>query len=216
MAEWLNRTFNGFDYSVLYAFHRLAKSCGGFFTPFFSFITFLGTWGIFYIILGVIFCLFKNTRKIGIAVLIALAIDGILTNIILKPLIARPRPYVANYEYAQFWQYVGGHVEKEFSFPSGHSAVTSSAMTVLFIAFNKKYSFTAIIFTLLMGASRIYLAVHYPTDVLAGIIVGAICGTLSVFLINRLYNYLQSKQNQNIKNFLKFDLYVFLKNKHND
>ena len=72
------------------------------------------------------------------------------------------------------------------SFPSGHTTAAFSTMTALFLMGNKKYSWTAFIFAFLMGLARIYLVVHYPSDVLGGIIVGVVAGCLGALIAAKL------------------------------
>lgn len=212
MAEWLNATFYNFDYQGLSAMHGLAKNAGGFFTPFFAFISFLGTWGIFFIIAGLILCLFKKSRRLGVMILVSLLLDVIFTNLLLKPLIARSRPYVSSEEYSKFWEFVGGRKVKEFSFPSGHTAVTMSAMMVVFIVCNKKFSWMALVFAFVMGLSRIYFAVHYPTDVLAGLIFGSVYGATAYFIVKPIFSALEKRRNvKGVSAFLDFDLIDYIK-----
>ena len=81
---------------------------------------------------------------------------------------------------------MGAHAESDKSFPSGHTTAAFSAMTAVFLVGNKRISWLAFLFGILMGISRIYLGVHYPSDVLGGILVGLIAGSVAVFIISRL------------------------------
>ena len=205
MAEWLNTTFSGFDGSIFNAMHNLAVKAGGFFTPFFKVISFLGEKGIFFITIALVLLLFSKTRKIGICTLGAIAFGALFTNIILKEVIARPRPFDAGYY--DFWAFVGKPVEDGFSFPSGHATATMAAATALLFTANKKWSWSGMILTILMGLSRIYLTVHYPTDVIAGLIVGAISGTIAFFITKLIYHLLDKYKNKRFFEFVKqFDL----------
>ena len=190
-ALWLNTVFAGFDQSVTAAIHSLYDMGGVFFTPFLEFISLLGKGGIFLIVLSVVLICFKKTRRIGTAMLLSVAIGALFTNLWLKVVIARPRPYSdENGFYHQLWLIMGQHMESDKSFPSGHTTAAFSTMTALFLAGNKRYSWTAFIFAFLMGVSRIYLVVHYPSDVLGGIVVGvcaAIIGTFIAFKLPRVY-----------------------------
>ena len=101
--------------------------------------------------------------------------------------IARPRPYADESSiFYQLWLLVGQNVESDKSFPSGHTTAAFSTMTALFLMGNKKYSWTAFIFAFLMGLARIYLVVHFPSDVLGGIIVGVIAGCLGALIASKL------------------------------
>ena len=183
IALWLNTTFASFDLAVALWIHNLYTIAGGFFTPFFEFVSFLGHDGIPLIIFSIILMLFKRTRKYGTAMLLGLAIGAIFTNCVLKVLIARPRPYAdTNSVFYQLWLTVGQNIESDKSFPSGHTTAAFDAMTPVFLTGKKKYSWTAYIFAVLMAVSRIYLVVHYATDVIGGIIVGLIAGVLGYYI----------------------------------
>lgn len=178
-ALWLNMFFAGIDESIAVAIHSLYDWGGAFFTPFFELISVLGDGGIFLIAISVVLMLFKPTRRYGTAMLLALAIGALFTNLYLKVVIARPRPYVdENSVFYQIWLVMGQHMESDKSFPSGHTTAAFSAMTALFLIGDKRWSWTAFIFAVLMGISRIYLMVHYPSDVFGGIAVGLIAGAI--------------------------------------
>lgn len=186
-ALWINTVFAGFDQSITTAVHNLYLWAGDFFTPFFEFISFLGHDGIILVLLSIALMLFKKTRRFGTAMLFGVAIGAIFTNCILKVLIARPRPYADdNSIFYQFWLLVEQNVESDKSFHSGHTTAAFATMTAVFMVGDKRVSWTAYIFAILMGLARIYLVVHFPSDVLAGIIVGIIAGVLGTILSRKL------------------------------
>lgn len=148
---------------------------GWFFTPFLSFISLLGKGGIFLILLSIVLMLFRKTRRYGTTMLLALAIGALVTNVCFKPLVARPRPYTHDGSiFQQYWEMLGKHTESDKSFPSGHMTAAMAASLAVFLRGNKKVSWTALLFALAMGVSRIYLSVHYATDVLGGVLTGSI------------------------------------------
>ena len=180
-AIWINNTFAAFDQSMAVLVHKLYDIGGGFFTPFFEIISELGHGGIPLIILSLIMMLFSRTRRYGTAMLFGLAIGALITNCCLKILIARARPYSDETQaffntdlYQKLWMTVGQNVESDKSFPSGHTTAAFASMTALFLTGNKKYSWAAFIFAFLMAVARIYLVVHFASDVLAGIAVGVL------------------------------------------
>ncbi|CRH93058.1 Undecaprenyl-diphosphatase BcrC [Chlamydia trachomatis] len=132
----------------------------------------LGTGGAIFILIGLLFLMFKQTRKLGANILISLVLSGLLGNLFLKPLINRVRPYNA----------VGRAILvkplKDGSFPSGH---TYSAFATAFSAiyYNKKLGVGLLGFAALMGFTRLYLFVHYPTDVLGGVALGYVCAIMA-------------------------------------
>lgn len=211
-AQWINETFASFDYAVLEFFHNLAQSAAGPFIDFFlKFITLLGEEGLFLIILSLILMFFKKTRKAGAGMLLGIIIGSIFTNLTIKPYVARPRPYASDVDvFKQWWEYVGARHESEFSFPSGHTTSAMAAMTGLFFTTNKKVSWTAFIFAILMGISRIYLCVHYPSDVLGGLIVGFVAGFLSALIIGLIY---KNRDKHAINKIVEFDICDIFKKK---
>ena len=192
-AIWINDTFAAFDQSMAVLVHKLYEIGGGFFTPFFEIISELGHGGIPLIILSLILMLFSRTRRYGTAMLFGLAIGALITNCCLKILIARARPYSDETKaffntdlYQKLWMTVGQNVESDKSFPSGHTTAAFASMTALFLTGNKKYSWAAFIFAFLMAVARIYLVVHFASDVLAGIAVGVLGGILGTLLAGRI------------------------------
>ena len=187
IALWLNTAFAGFDESVAVAVHRLYELAPGFFTPFLTLITYMGKGGAFLILLSIAMMLFRPTRRYGTTMLLCLAIGALITNLTVKPLVARPRPYSWDGSvYQRIWIEMGRHTESDKSFPSGHMTAAMAASAAVFQRGNRKYSWTAFIFAFLMGLSRIYLGVHYTTDVLGAIITGGVGGVLGYRLSNRI------------------------------
>ena len=186
-ALWINSAFASFDESITLAVHDLLYPAKAFFTPFFDFISILGKGGIFLILLSLVFIFFQKTRRLGTAMLIGVSIGALFTNCCLKILIARPRPYADETSiYYQLWTLVGQATESDKSFPSGHTTAAFATMTALFLAGNKKLSWLGFIFAFLMAVARIYLVVHYPSDVLAGMIVGAIAGIIGAIIASKI------------------------------
>lgn len=186
-ALWLNTAFAAFDQNITLLVHQLYTFAGGFFTPFFEFVSLLGKGGIFLVLLSLALMLYRPTRRFGTAMLFGVAIGALFTNVFLKVVIARPRPYADESSiFHQLWLLVGQNVESDKSFPSGHTTAAFSTMTALFLMGNKKYSWTAFIFAFLMGLARIYLVVHFPSDVLGGIIVGLVAGCLGALIASKL------------------------------
>ena len=185
-ALWLNTVFATFDQSITLAVHELYNFGGGFFTPFFEFISLFGKGGLPLITISLILLLFKPTRRYGTAMALALAVGALITNCALKPLIARPRPYADESSiFYQLWLLVGQNMESDNSFPSGHTTAAFASMTAVFLVGDRRWSWTAYIFAVLMGIARIYLCVHFPSDVLGGIIAGLIGGFVGTFIARR-------------------------------
>ena len=186
-AAWLNSCFAEFDSSITLAVHQLYLSAGDLFTPFFDFISFLGKGGIVLILLSLALMFFKKTRRFGTAMLISVTVGAIFTNLVLKVAIARPRPYADEGDiFYQLWLLVGQRMESDMSFPSGHTTAAFATMTPVFLVGNKRISWTAFIFAFLMGIARIYLVVHFPTDVVAGVLVGVLAGVVGTLISRKI------------------------------
>ena len=183
VSLWLNTFFASFDTSVTLAVHKLYDLAGTTMTRIMEVISLMGKGGIFLIILSLILLFIKKTRRYGTAMCFGLAIGALFVNLFLKVVIARPRPYSDESQiFYQLWMLMGQHMESDMSFPSGHTNAAFAAMIPLFVLGRKRWIWLALVFGILMGISRIYLAVHYPSDVLGGMITGTIAGLLGVLI----------------------------------
>ena len=159
---------NQFEASIiLWIQENLRGSMDGFWI----FVTHLGDEGYLWIALGIVLLFWKKTRPIGITVLLSLLFDFLIINVTLKGLVARPRPFVINEAIAPL---VGG-VSPYRSFPSGHSGGSFAAMLALSKWVPKKIGIPAIVLATMVALSRLYVGVHYPTDILGGLVVGLVC-----------------------------------------
>ncbi len=195
-VEFLNTFFAPFD-EALFSFCKLLHDgAGAILDPFFKFITVFGDKGIFFIALGIILAIIPKTRRFGITALFALLIGALITNVCIKNLVARPRPYVMNDIAKALWESVGHKTESDFSFPSGHTTASFAFSTAIFLTGNKKYSWTVYFAAFAIAFSRIYLAVHYPTDVIAGLIIGTAAGIAAFFIAKYLFSLLAKKMSE--------------------
>ena len=149
-------------------------------TPFWSFISLLGTWGAIWIASILILLAVKKTRKTGITAAISLVLEALITNVALKPLIARPRPFDA----VDSLTYIGIELN-DYSFPSGHTAAAFACSLVMLKLLPKKIGIPAVILSVLIGFSRIYLGAHYPSDVIAGFVIGMMTGGIALTISGR-------------------------------
>ncbi len=138
-------------------------------------ITSLGNGSILWIAIGIFLIANKNYRKYGYMIIISLCLCLIIGNLGLKPLVARARPFNAN----NALDLLLISPPKDFSFPSGHTMTSFAAATVIFYM-NKKFGVLAIILSILIAFSRLYLYVHYPSDVFVGMLSGIIIGFISI------------------------------------
>jgi len=179
----LNSCAVSFDLPILEWIQANMQS--GFMDTIMPLITLLGEDGIFWIPWSVLLMLFPKTRKTGLGMAFAMAFGLLLCNVTLKPLIERPRPY--DFQLAQFGKEITLLIEAQhdFSFPSGHTIACFEAATVL-LKNSKKMGIPAIIIAVLVAFSRMYLYVHYPTDVLVSIVLGTLLGLLGNWLAGLL------------------------------
>ncbi|MBE6931816.1 MAG: phosphatase PAP2 family protein [Ruminococcaceae bacterium] len=164
------------DLSVLDAIASLRTP---FLDNFFSAVTHLGDTGIVWIVLALILLCIRKTRPLGVCMALALIFDLLLCNMILKPLVGRIRPYELR-EVALLIK-----APHDASFPSGHTAVSFAAAGVVALR-RSKLAIPALILASIIAFSRLYLYVHFPTDVLGGILVGMICALLGCSFGSRL------------------------------
>ena len=136
-------------------------------TPIMKFITHLGDGGYVWIAILILFLFFAKTRKTGILMIFSLLGSLLINNKIIKVLVARTRPYIAVEGLNRIIE-----AQSEKSFPSGHTSSSFAAAVVIYCMCPKKIGIPALILAALISLSRIYVGVHYATDVLAGALVG--------------------------------------------
>ena len=145
-------------------------------------ITHMAKAGIFWILLSAVLIAIKKTRPLGIACALALMINVICCNVILKPLIARIRPYVLDESLICLVK-----PQWDYSFPSGHTSASFATAGVLpFMGAKKRLAIPLLILAALIGFSRLYVRVHYPTDVIVGAVVGLIAAFTSFMICTRV------------------------------
>lgn len=137
-------------------------------TPIMRLASFLGEAGMLWIAVTVVLLCIPATRKQGVVVGLSLAAATALNNLVIKNLVARPRPYSTLEALEILVEPLGS-----YSFPSGHSCASFAAATALTLVFGKKGAW-AFLPAALIALSRVYVGVHYPTDILCGAAVGAL------------------------------------------
>ncbi len=165
-------------------------------------ITIFGDAGIFWIACAAVMLIFPKTRKTGLAMGVALVMGLLVCNICLKPLVARMRPLVYEVdilgnsaaELLHSGQLLVGK-PSDFSFPSGHTIASFEAAGVLMLN-NKKLGIPALVLAILIAFSRMYLFVHYPTDVLVSVVLGTLFASLANYLVNKGADKLEARRAQ--------------------
>lgn len=159
------------DEAILLAIQQWHNPVTDFLMPI---ITTLGNGGMVWIALVVTLLLFKRTRKFGLLIGVSLLTSTLLGNFVLKPLVARPRPFLKMPEVPMVIPQPGG-----YSFPSGHTISSFAAAMVLWF-YSWKLALPATAMATVIGFSRMYLFCHYTTDVLGGAILGSAIALLTV------------------------------------
>ena len=164
----------------------------GFLDTIMPLITVLGDGGAFWIACAVLMMLLKKYRKTGFSAALALIFGLLLCNIFLKPTVARIRPYDFQ---EQMGVIINLLIEKEhsFSFPSGHTIASFEAATAILLR-HKKLGTAAMILAILIAFSRMYLYVHYPTDVIVSVFLGISLAVLASWIVNKVAAVIEAKK----------------------
>ena len=168
--------------------------------PFMKLYTQLGNTGMLFIVLGLAMLLWRPTRKAGLSALCAMLIGLVVVNFTIKPLVSRPRPWLV---IENFVNLVPEHDPN--SFPSGHTNAAFAFAIAVCAAKREKdaarpddskaespvptmwMKATAVCLAVLMGLSRLYVGVHFPSDVLAGAVIGSLCGLLGAWVVSKAW-----------------------------
>ena len=186
-ASWLNTAFAGYDRMILSALHSVSN---GFFTFLFRLITLIGEKGLVFFLAALLFMCFPKTRKLGVCIFGTVCCGALITNVILKDLVARPRPLTVT-PYSQWWAEIGSPAEDGWSFPSGHVTAAAAGMVSIRLIKGKKWTVPAVVWILLMMIARNYLMAHYPTDVLAAAIIGTASAFIAYYITQFIFRFLR-------------------------
>ncbi|MBQ7400252.1 MAG: phosphatase PAP2 family protein [Clostridia bacterium] len=145
-------------------------------------VTLIGEDGILWIAVTLIMLMFSKTRKAGFVMGLSLALGFVLVNLGLKPLIDRPRPYEIDTTVKILVHSLG-----DGSFPSGHTLACFEAATSLLLCRYKRTGIIALVAAIAVAFSRVYLYVHFPTDVIVGAILGVLFANVAYIVVNKLY-----------------------------
>ena len=148
---------------------------------FFIVVTHLGDAGILWIILTIIMMCVRKTRRTGVTCAISMILGMIAVNLILKNWIARIRPY-------ELIEGLTLMIEKQvdYSFPSGHAANSFACAWVMLRTMKKRWGVPALLLAALIAFSRLYVGVHYPSDILAGILIGIAAAEAAIVIVRGL------------------------------
>lgn len=151
---------------------------------------------IIYFVISLILCFPKKTRRYGVAMVIAYLVALLLVNVLIKPGVGRLRPYEALRDipfwetYQTYWENAGSHLEDDLSFPSGHTSLnfaTFTALAAVLIKEKKKWAWLLLLIPIIVGITRIIRGVHYPSDVLGGMIIGVFAGLVGFVVATKKF-----------------------------
>ena len=190
MTEFFNMLADSFDLPIL-DWIQSTMQCA-FLDKVMPLITVLGDGGAFWIACAVLMMLLKKYRKAGFSAALALIFGLLICNLYLKPTVARIRPYDFQ---EQMGVLINLLIEKEhsLSFPSGHTIASFEAATAILLR-HKKLGTAAMILAILIAFSRMYLYVHYPTDVIASVFLGIGLALLASWIINKVSSAIAAKK----------------------
>ena len=145
-------------------------------------LSYMAEAGAVWIIIGIVLIFFRKTRPAGVCLIASIALGFLVGDIVIKHIVARPRPFLVNTGIDLNIIAPTGH-----SFPSGHCVAAFAATTSLFGMLKEKrwIAFSALGLAVLIAFSRLYNYVHYPSDALCGILLGILCGLIIVFIFKK-------------------------------
>lgn len=150
-------------------------------------VTFLGNGGMIWIATAIIMMFFKKYRKTGIMVGVGLLEGAMIGNVLLKNLIARERPCWINETVN-----ILVSIPQDYSFPSGHTISSFVAATII-MHHDKRMGIAAYVFASMIAFSRLYLYVHFPSDVFAGVLIGIIIGIVSNVISDKVFSSVEKR-----------------------
>jgi undecaprenyl-diphosphatase len=183
--------FSGLDLGILSLLHTLSEHAGWLLTPLAKLVTLLGEKGILFFLLSLVLMCFAKTRPLGVCIFGAVCCGALITNILLKDWVARPRPFETLSVYRDWWQSIGSPAEDGFSFPSGHVTAAAAGMVSLCLSRGKKWIWPTVAWVLLMAISRNYLMAHYPSDVLCAALIGTASAFIAWAITQGIYRLLK-------------------------
>ena len=149
-------------------------------TEILRFFTTIGESGLVWIVIAIVLTCIPKTRKCGLTMMIAMAVTYLVGNLFLKNIIARPRPCAVDTSVTLKIPF-----PSEYSFPSGHTSNGFTAAVTIF-SYYRKAGILSLLMAAVIAFSRLYFFVHYPTDILGGIVLGTLDALLAVYLVKRL------------------------------
>ena len=193
-ASWLMDAFSGIDLGILSLMHTLAEHAGGLLTPLCKLITLLGEKGILFFLLSLGLMCFARTRPLGVCIFGAVCCGALITNILLKDWVARPRPFETLAVYRDWWRAIGSPAEDGFSFPSGHVTAAAAGMGAICFMRGRRWVWPAVGVVLVMMFARNYLMAHFPSDVIAAALIGLFSAWVAYLITMQIFAFFSTRK----------------------
>ena len=179
------------DYYLLVFLHDFCERWDKYLTSFSKIMSFIGKDGIILFLFALILMLFRNTRKAGICMFGAIGCGAILSNIIVKGMVMRPRPFETFDDIRVWWEKFHIKDYSEYSFPSGHCTAANAFTCGALNASDRDRKYWSLLLPPAMMFARCYLMMHYPSDCIAGILLGFAGGLVSWIITAIIYKILE-------------------------
>ena len=193
-ASWLMDAFSGIDLGILSLMHTFAEHAGGLLTPLCKLITLLGEKGILFFLLSLALMCFARTRPLGVCMFGAVCCGALITNILLKDWVARPRPFETLAVYRDWWRAIGSPAEDGFSFPSGHVTAAAAGMGAICFMRGRRWVWPAVGVVLVMMFARNYLMAHFPSDVIAAALIGLFSAWVAYLITMQIFAFFSTRK----------------------
>ena len=193
-ASWLMDAFSGIDLGILSLMHTFAEHAGGVLTPLCKLITLLGEKGILFFLLSIGLMCFARTRPLGVCIFGAVCCGALITNILLKDWVARPRPFETLAVYRDWWRAIGSPAEDGFSFPSGHVTAAAAGMGAICFMRGRRWVWPAVGVVLVMMFARNYLMAHFPSDVIAAALIGLFSAWVAYLITMQIFAFFSTRK----------------------
>lgn len=180
------------DHSILLFIQEYLRF--DFLTPIMKISSMLGNIGAIWILSGILLVLFKKTRMIGVIMLSSLTLCFLINNVCIKNIVARARPFDT---YSDLIPLI--KKPTDYSFASGHTTAAFASSGILARFLRKPLAVLTIVFSFLIAYSRLYLGVHYPTDVICGFIIGVLGSMLTYYIFSKKFDVESYRLSRNIE-----------------
>ena len=171
-----------------------AEHAGGLLTPLCKLITLLGEKGILFFLLSIGLMCFARTRPLGVCIFGAVCCGALITNILLKDWVARPRPFETLAVYRDWWRAIGSPAEDGFSFPSGHVTAAAAGMGAICFMRGRRWVWPAVGVVLVMMFARNYLMAHFPSDVIAAALIGLFSAWVAYLITMQIFAFFSTRK----------------------